>query len=178
MPNGRCRLHGGLSTGPRTAEGLARSRRARWKHGRYSAEAKREYRRLKAECHAFNFAVAALLAAARYAWGPSCGGGHDDERYRRVEGSSISLSRCPPVDGVERPGADANEGSTPALGDAQARTLLELPAADTLKGVRDRAILATLLYHGMRREELCGRRVHDFESRRASCTCGSTARAS
>ena len=33
-----------------------------WKHGRYSAEAKREYRRLKAECHAFNFAVAALLA--------------------------------------------------------------------------------------------------------------------
>ena len=62
MPNGRCRLHGGLSTGPRTPEGLARSRRARWKHGRYSAEAKREYRRLKAECHAFNFAVAALLA--------------------------------------------------------------------------------------------------------------------
>ncbi len=36
----RCRLHGGLSTGPRTAEGLARSRRARWKHGRYSAEAR------------------------------------------------------------------------------------------------------------------------------------------
>jgi len=35
----RCRLHGGLSTGPRTAEGLARSRRARWKHGRYSREA-------------------------------------------------------------------------------------------------------------------------------------------
>ena len=29
MRNGRCRLHGGLSTGPRTPEGLARSRRAR-----------------------------------------------------------------------------------------------------------------------------------------------------
>jgi site-specific recombinase XerD len=42
----------------------------------------------------------------------------------------------------------------PALGDAQARKLLEAPPADTLKGVRDRAILATLLYHGMRREEL------------------------
>ena len=70
-----------------------------------------------------------------------------------------------PVDGVKRPGADANEGSTPALSDAQARTLLEAPAADTLKGVRDRAILATLLYHGMRREELCGLRVHDLESR-------------
>jgi hypothetical protein len=37
MPNGRCRLHGGLSTGPRTPAGLARSRRARWKHGARSA---------------------------------------------------------------------------------------------------------------------------------------------
>ena len=27
MPNGRCKLHGGKSTGPRTPEGLARSRR-------------------------------------------------------------------------------------------------------------------------------------------------------
>jgi hypothetical protein len=36
MANGRCRKHGGASTGPRTAEGLAR---ARWKHGLYSAEA-------------------------------------------------------------------------------------------------------------------------------------------
>src|ERR1700693_509363 len=33
------------------------------------------------------------------------------------------------------------------------------------KGVRDRAILATLLYHGMRREELCGLRVKDLHSR-------------
>src|SRR4051794_1343427 len=32
----RCRMHGGLSTGPRTPEGLERSRRARWKHGRFS----------------------------------------------------------------------------------------------------------------------------------------------
>jgi hypothetical protein len=36
MPNGRCRLHGGPSTGPRTAAGLERSRRARWKHGAFS----------------------------------------------------------------------------------------------------------------------------------------------
>ena len=42
MHNGRCRMHGGSSTGPRTPEGLARSRRARWKHGLYSAEAKAE----------------------------------------------------------------------------------------------------------------------------------------
>ncbi len=38
MRNGRCRLHGGKSTGPRTAEGLERSRRARWKHGFCSRE--------------------------------------------------------------------------------------------------------------------------------------------
>ena len=37
MANGRCRMHGGLSTGPRTPEGLTRSRRARWKHGARSA---------------------------------------------------------------------------------------------------------------------------------------------
>jgi integrase/recombinase XerD len=70
-----------------------------------------------------------------------------------------------PVDGVKRPMANGNEGSTPALGDAQARRLLEAPPADTLKGVRDRAILATLLYHGMRREELCRLRVRDIQSR-------------
>jgi integrase/recombinase XerD len=61
--------------------------------------------------------------------------------------------------------ANNNEGSTPALGDAQARRLLEAPAPGTLKGVRDRAILATLLYHGIRREELCQLRLRDIQSR-------------
>src|SRR5215472_13516980 len=36
MPNGRCKLHGGKSTGPRTVEGLERSRRANRKHGHFS----------------------------------------------------------------------------------------------------------------------------------------------
>jgi hypothetical protein len=40
-------MHGGASTGPRTAEGLARSRRARWKHGLYSAEAPAEQKRVR-----------------------------------------------------------------------------------------------------------------------------------
>jgi integrase/recombinase XerD len=70
-----------------------------------------------------------------------------------------------PVDGVKRPASNNNEGSTPALGDAQARRLLESPAPDTLKGRRDRAILATLLYHGIRREELCLLRLRDMQSR-------------
>jgi integrase/recombinase XerD len=70
-----------------------------------------------------------------------------------------------PVDGVRPPMANGNEGSTPALGDEQAHKLLDAPPADTLKGIRDRAILCTLLYHGMRREELCGLRVKDMQSR-------------
>ena len=56
MASGRCRMHGGLSTGPRTAAGLARSRRANYKHGRYSVEAKerwKEARRLMADAEAF-----------------------------------------------------------------------------------------------------------------------------
>jgi hypothetical protein len=40
MSNLRCRMHGGMSTGPRTPEGLERARKARWKHGHCSAEAK------------------------------------------------------------------------------------------------------------------------------------------
>jgi hypothetical protein len=38
MPNGRCRMYGGSSTGPRTAEGLTRIRGVRTIHGRYTAE--------------------------------------------------------------------------------------------------------------------------------------------
>jgi integrase/recombinase XerD len=66
---------------------------------------------------------------------------------------------------VKRPASNNNEGNTPALGDAQARRLLEARAPDTLKGVRDRAILATLLYHVIRREELCLLRLRDMQSR-------------
>jgi hypothetical protein len=42
-----------LSTGPRTQVGLARSKRARWKHGKYSAEVRQEaarFRELLLEC--------------------------------------------------------------------------------------------------------------------------------
>jgi hypothetical protein len=37
MPNGRCHLHGGKSTGPRTPQGIARSFAANTRHGRQSA---------------------------------------------------------------------------------------------------------------------------------------------
>ena len=60
-----------------------------------------------------------------------------------------------PVLGVKRPRSMNRAGITPALGDHQARMLLAAPPERTLKGKRDQAILATLLYHGLRCEELC-----------------------
>lgn len=71
-----------------------------------------------------------------------------------------------PVKGVKRPKVETYEGKTPALGDAQARALLNAPPDETLKGVRDRAILATLLYHALRREEVSKLRVKDFNVER------------
>lgn len=71
-----------------------------------------------------------------------------------------------PVKGVARPKEGANEGKTPALSDAQAKRLLAAPPGDTLKGLRDRAILAVLLYHALRRAELCSIRVKDYAVRR------------
>ena len=53
MSNGRCCIHGGLSTGPTTPEGIERIRRAATKHGRYSKEAlaeRRQVQRLLKEC--------------------------------------------------------------------------------------------------------------------------------
>jgi hypothetical protein len=53
MWNGRCRLHGGLSTGPKTHEGLERIRQAATKHGRYSQQARAEQRQLRKLLHSF-----------------------------------------------------------------------------------------------------------------------------
>jgi integrase len=71
-----------------------------------------------------------------------------------------------PTRGVKRPAADSNEGKTPAIGDGQARQLLEAPSLHTLKGKRDRAILSTFLFHGIRCDELCKLKVKDIHLRR------------
>lgn len=70
-----------------------------------------------------------------------------------------------PVNGVKRPKANTYEGTTPAISDEQARALMKAPPENTVKGLRDRAILATLLYHGIRREELCKLKVRDYQRR-------------
>ncbi|EKG35787.1 tyrosine-type recombinase/integrase [Pseudomonas syringae] len=71
-----------------------------------------------------------------------------------------------PVHGVKRPKIESNEGKTPALGDHQAKALLEAPDESTLKGLRDRAMLAVLLYQGLRREEAAQLQVSDIQERR------------
>ncbi len=42
MSNGRCRMHGGKSTGPKTPEGIQRIRETHLKHGRYTMKALEE----------------------------------------------------------------------------------------------------------------------------------------
>ena len=59
MANGRCRMHGGPSTGPRTPEGLERSRRSNWKHGHYSAEAKQVRREARQQYRLLRQLIAA-----------------------------------------------------------------------------------------------------------------------
>jgi len=71
------------------------------------------------------------------------------------------------VKGVKRPKVDTYEGKTPALGDHQARELLEAPDTSKLKGVRDRAILSVFLFHALRREELTKLRIKDFNLQRS-----------
>ncbi len=70
-----------------------------------------------------------------------------------------------PVDGVRRPKEGAREGHTPALGDGQARRLLEAPDTATLKGMRDRALLSVFLFHGLWCGELARLKVEDLHER-------------
>ena len=59
MPNGRCRMHGGPSTGPRTAEGWSGRAESNWKHGHYSAEAKRVRREARQQYRLLRQLIAA-----------------------------------------------------------------------------------------------------------------------
>lgn len=58
-------MHGGLSTGPRTPEGLARCKQAVTRHGYYSREAKAERWRQKAQIRGFRRVLALLEKAEK-----------------------------------------------------------------------------------------------------------------
>ncbi|OHC26704.1 MAG: integrase [Pseudomonadales bacterium RIFCSPLOWO2_12_59_9] len=70
-----------------------------------------------------------------------------------------------PVRGIKRPRNDSYEGKTPALNSSQAKQLLDAPKESSAKGQRDRALLAILLYHGLRRQEAADLRISDLRMR-------------
>ena len=69
-----------------------------------------------------------------------------------------------PVRGVGRPVDEEGRNAAPVLTGEQARRLLDAPPGGTVKGLRDRAILAVMLCQGLTREELCGLSVGDLVS--------------
>ena len=63
---------------------------------------------------------------------------------------------------VDRPKLNSQTGVTPALSVDQARKLLDAPPKETLRGLRDRAILSVGLQVGPRRAEIAKLLVGDF----------------
>ncbi len=76
-----------------------------------------------------------------------------------------TAGRNPVVD-VQRPTINREEGSTAAFSKVQARRLLDAPAADTVAGLRDRAILSVGLQVGLRRAEIAALTVGDLHQNR------------
>ena len=74
------------------------------------------------------------------------------------EATAQSISR---VEGIRQEGQRLGNW----LSKEQAQMLLELPNVGTLKGIRDRAILAVLLGCGLRREECAGLTVEHIQQR-------------
>jgi hypothetical protein len=111
MANGRCRFHGGKSTGARTAEGLARVRGARLAHGLRSAEVIA----ISAAAAAAHRSLGVLLAAARQ---------KSDARTQKPEdravpsaASFLASDFCLPASAPAGQGVDRSEPSI-AAGDA------------------------------------------------------------
>jgi integrase/recombinase XerD len=67
---------------------------------------------------------------------------------------------------VTRPAINRQAGATLAFSKVQARKLLDLPAEDTIAGLRDRAILSVGLQVGLRRAEIAALRVGDLHQNR------------
>ena len=73
----------------------------------------------------------------------------------------------------ETPGGGIAAGNNPRAGRHPGARPAQRPDAGKLNGKRDRAILSTLLYHGIRREELATLKVKDYNQiRRSVALCG------
>ena len=112
MANGRCRMHGGNSTGPRTQEGRERLRAARTTHGGYGADTR-----------AFLSSVNALLAQSQ---APRSVTRARSPEAERSEGMNRALQPR-----ARSPEAETSEGVNRALEQLGARS----PEAQTSGGV-------------------------------------------
>ena len=86
-------------------------------------------------------------------------------------GAAVRMKSCNavthnPVKGVERPKSETAEGKTRRSATTRPATARRRRAAIRLKAKRDRAILSTLLFHALRRDELCKLKVRDFRHAR------------
>jgi len=63
---------------------------------------------------------------------------------------------------ISRPSVDNHIGKSKIINEAEARKLLYSPLPYTIKGKRDRAILSSFLYHGLRRAEVCDLKINSM----------------
>jgi hypothetical protein len=63
MHNGKCRLHGGLSSGAKTLSGKQRCREARLKHGYYSAETIAQRKHIKSTLKQVKQLIEAIISS-------------------------------------------------------------------------------------------------------------------
>jgi hypothetical protein len=83
MKNGRCRMHGGKSTGPRTEAGLERCRQAHRKTGHHS-QARRNYSRMLSEVTRCVIITGEIARATNKASDPGTGGPQSFRRDARL----------------------------------------------------------------------------------------------
>jgi site-specific recombinase XerD len=71
-------------------------------------------------------------------------------------------ARRNPVTGVRRARVAQDRVETPVITPLQVRSILDAPNPETLKGLRDKALLSSLFYTGCRVAEVCSLKVKDF----------------
>jgi len=99
MSNGRFKFHGGKSTGPRTPEGLERSRRANWNMGTFRGKPRRNGR----ACGRQYLWSAICATRSKAPRGPTVGYGPPDNlsHWHRCQWQGREGFRAQPVQGSE-----------------------------------------------------------------------------
>jgi len=116
MANGRCRFHGGKSTGARTAAGLARCRTATLRHGHRTAE----IIELKSAAASSSRALEALTRAA-----------HVSAQHRSEQPTPCPATVAPPVGATGRSPASPNPQPVQTTEPRYFLTTGDLPVAPT-----------------------------------------------